>query len=205
MIINKSDINQQPKRYRINFINSLSGLKTAHLIGTRSNDGHENLALFTSIFHVGADPALIGMISRPDVVPRDTLSNIRETGVYTINLVSQDFYKQAHQTSARYAPEESEFTATGLEAGYREGFAAPFVKKSPLSIGMAVKEVTDIKLNSTHLIIGEVQWVNVPETVIAEDGLVDIGALQPVVVGGLDYYHGVLPLERLPYAKKKQA
>lgn len=203
IFFDKSTIHAQGKRYRVNFINSLSGLKTAYLVGSCSKTGDENLALFTSIVHLGADPALIGMISRPDVVPRDTLANIRETGAYTLNLVSQSFYREAHQTSARYEPHESEFTATGLEPEYKKDFAAPFVKQSPLVIGMQLKEISDIHFNNTHLIIGEVQWVQMAENVInEEDGLVNIGLLLPVMVGGLDDYHGVSHLERLPYAKK---
>ncbi|HEY9033252.1 MAG TPA: flavin reductase [Pseudomonadales bacterium] len=204
MLIDQHAIAQQEKRYRVNFINSLSGLKTAWLVGSRSPQGEDNLALFSSIVHLGADPALIGMVSRPDVVPRGTLDNIRSSGVYTLSLATEEFYRQAHQTSARYLPGESEFVATGLTAQTQAGFAAPHVAQSPLAIGMALRQIVDIELNNTHFIIGEVQWVDVPQGAIAGDGLVNAGALQPALVGGLDYYHRAVALQRLPYAKRPQ-
>ncbi|HBF47730.1 MAG TPA: flavin oxidoreductase, partial [Shewanella frigidimarina] len=46
-------------------------------------------------------------------VPRHTFENIMQTGLYTINHVNQSIYEQAHQTSARYDKDESEFEATG--------------------------------------------------------------------------------------------
>ena len=54
------------------------------------------------------------MIIRPNSVNRHTLENIMETNCYTINHINKDIYKKAHQTSARYPKEISEFDAVGL-------------------------------------------------------------------------------------------
>src|SRR4051812_33025815 len=102
MLINKSDISAFDKRYRTAFVNSLAGFRQAVLVGTRSVKGQTNLAIFNSLVHLGADPALFGLISRPDTVPRDTLQNILDTQEYTLNFVEAKYYQQAHQTSARY-------------------------------------------------------------------------------------------------------
>ena len=103
----KNDIESFEQRYRANFINSLSGYKSAYLVGTQGKD-NSNLAIFNSVFHIGANPALIGMISRPNSVPRHTLENIRLNKFYTLNHVETSFLKQAHQTSARYESYQSE-------------------------------------------------------------------------------------------------
>ena len=66
------------------FINSLSGYKSANLVGTADHQGRHNLAIVSSVVHLGAQPPLVGMIMRPDVVERHTLANIRETGWYTL-------------------------------------------------------------------------------------------------------------------------
>ena len=76
MRIDKSEIEQLEQRYRKAFINSLAGFRQAVLIGSRSVDEKTNLAIFNSLIHLGANPALFGLTSRPDSVQRDTLQNI---------------------------------------------------------------------------------------------------------------------------------
>ena len=61
-----------------------------------------------------------------------TLENILQNGSFTLNHVTENFYKETHQCSARW--EQSEFEATGLEEEYLNDFKAPFVKISPLKI-----------------------------------------------------------------------
>ena len=81
-----SDLNNFEKQERVHFINSLGGFKSVSLVGTSDEKGNSNLAIFSSFFHIGANPPLIGMIFRPSPPERDTLKNIIETGFYSINL-----------------------------------------------------------------------------------------------------------------------
>lgn len=190
-----------PQRYRAQFINSLSGFKSANLVGTISDDGVTNLAMISSVFHLGADPALIGFISRPHTVTRDTLENIDQTGFYTINHCNQQIYQQGHQTAARYPADTSEFAATGLSEEYSEALPAPYVAESELKLGIELQQVQTIELNQTVLVIGQIIEVIVPEKAIEEDGQIDIESLGSVCVSGLDRYHTTNELQRLPYAK----
>ena len=130
--INSTEINNMNSRYRAQLINSLSGFKSANPIGTCDRSGSTNLAIFSSVVHLGSSPALMGFIMRPNSVDRHTLNNIEATKQYTINQVSDSFWKSAHQTSARYPQEISEFEQIGLSASYIENFNAPFVKESRL-------------------------------------------------------------------------
>ena len=50
---------------RLNLINSITGVKPSNLIGTKSKDGFSNLAIFSSVVHLGSKPPLIGFITRP--------------------------------------------------------------------------------------------------------------------------------------------
>jgi len=188
-------------RYRANFINSLSGFKSANLIGTQDSLGNCNLAIFSSVVHLGASPALVGFVMRPDNGSRHTLNNITETKCYTINQVSAGFFKQAHQTSARYLQQESEFEKTYLETQFMDGIAPPFVRASRLKYAVTLKEVIPIKLNSTLFIIGEITDVISDNTVIKSDGYIDIEALNTVNISGLDSYHTSKRILRLSHAK----
>jgi flavin reductase (DIM6/NTAB) family NADH-FMN oxidoreductase RutF len=102
MKIIKEDILKFEKLYRATFINSISGFKSASLIGTMSSKGKTNLAIFNSVIHVGANPPLMGFLMRPVSVERHTYNNIKETGYFTINHINKEIFKQAHQTSASY-------------------------------------------------------------------------------------------------------
>ena len=184
-----NEIKAMPDRKRAMFINSLSGFKSANLIATQNKQAQTNLAMFSSVIHLGASPALVGFIMRPDNDERHTLNNIIETGYYTINQVSSEFYRQAHQTSARYLKDQSEFDETNLTPLYIEGFNVPFVKESKLKYAVKLQQVMPIPLNNTQLIIGQIVHVMCEEEAIQRDGYIDIEALKTVSVSGLDGYH----------------
>ncbi len=115
MYIDKKEIEQLEQHYRRAFINSLAGFRQVVLVGTKSADGITNLAIFNSLIHLGANPALFGLMSRPDTVQRDTLQNILDTKEYTLNYIQAAQYKKAHQTSARYGKGISEFDKVGFD------------------------------------------------------------------------------------------
>jgi flavin reductase (DIM6/NTAB) family NADH-FMN oxidoreductase RutF len=192
-----------PKRVRANLINGIAGLKPVNLIGTRSADGHDNLAVFSSVFHLGADPALQGFIVRPSPAEGDrhTLTAILDTGVFTINAVAESMIPKAHQTSARYPLEQSEFVAVGLTPQYRGDFPAPYVAESPIQIGLTLAEHQPLKINNTHLIIGAVQAIYLAKNSVRGDGSVAAEALSLVTVAGLDDYYTGHPVGRYRYAK----
>lgn len=194
-------IEQLDKRYRVNLINGLSGFKSAHLVGTCDEQGVDNLAVFSSVFHLGADPALMGMIVRPDSVDRHTLSNIRSSGYYTFNHVHEGIYQQAHQTSARYPAEVSEFAAVGLTPEKLDAWPVPFVTESFLKVLLTLEEIVPIKANGTLLVIGRVQAMSLPAGAVNEEGVIDYQGLDEVAVIGLDSYYQANALARLSYAK----
>jgi flavin reductase (DIM6/NTAB) family NADH-FMN oxidoreductase RutF len=196
-----AQIEAMETRYRAAFINSLGGFKSVVLIGTKSEAGQENLAIFNSFFHIGANPALCGIIVRPDVSPRHTLQHILDTKFYTINHLNENIYEQAHQTSARYDATESEFQATGLTPLYKNDFYAPFVAESHTQIGCALEQKIDLTINGTILLIGKIIYVNLPENALQADGFIDLEASGTITCSGLDSYHKTEKLARLSYAK----
>ncbi|MFK7811153.1 MAG: flavin reductase family protein [Maribacter sp.] len=201
----KQDIEQMDRVQKIKFINSVSGIKPANLIGTISNSGQANLAIFSSVFHLGSDPALLGFITRPTgEVPRHTYENILENHQYSINHVSSAFSEKAHFTSAKLDRSISEFEACGLTADYLLDFKAPFVKESVLKIGMEFKEAIDIKLNGTILVIGEIQHLIIPEAAIGEDEDIDLAQIDTAGISGLNTYYALQKIGRYPYARANE-
>jgi flavin reductase (DIM6/NTAB) family NADH-FMN oxidoreductase RutF len=199
--IGLSDIESFEKQDRTNLINGLSGYKSAHLIGSKSKSGLENLALFSSVIHIGSNPPLMGFIQRPASVDRHTYENILSTEEFTINHVPIEYYKNAHQTSARYSREVSEFEACGFKPFYSEHFFAPYVQESPIKIGLKLQEVIEIKTNQTILLIGKIYEIYLDPMLIQEDGTIQINNARTILVNGLETYYKAEKIGSLPYAK----
>lgn len=201
MHINLDDMAQLEQRYRAHFINSLGGFKSLVMLGTQSLQGQTNLALFSSFFHLGASPALCGLIVRPDNGNRHTLNNIMNTELYTLNHVHEAIYQQAHQTSASYPAAQSEFAATGLSEEWLGGFFAPFVQESRVKMAVQLAQRIDLQVNGTILLIGKILDVYLPDEIVGSDGFVDLEAAGTVTLSGLDSYHHTQKIARLSYAK----
>jgi flavin reductase (DIM6/NTAB) family NADH-FMN oxidoreductase RutF len=201
MVLNQAQIIALEKNYRSNLINCLSGFKSVNLVGTISESGKSNLAIMSQIFHIGANPALMGLLIRPDSVDRHTLTNIIQTKHYTFNHILPSFIEKAHQTAARYPDGISEFTEVNLDEQYIDTCKAPFVKESKVKIGLQFEERMDLKINGTVMIIGSVQLIDVPESIVASDGFLDLYQAETVTCNGLDAYLRTEKLKRFSYAK----
>lgn len=198
-----ADINALEQRKRATFINTLAGVKQVALVGSQNQHQQTNLAIFNSVLHIGANPPLWGLIFRPDTVRRDTLTNILAHQEYTINYVSPEFVAQAHQTSAKYEQQQSEFDEVGLHAEYLSNFNAPFVKEAVVKIGLKFEERIDIKVNNTIMIIGSIQSITLNENLLGDDGFVLLNEV--LACSGLDAYYQPQLIKRMAYAKPNQA
>lgn len=196
-----TSLNDLEQRYRVTLINSLAGFRQAVLIGTKSPEGQTNLAVFNSLIHIGSNPALYGFICRPDTVQRDTLTNILATNEFTLNYVRTSDFEKAHQTSARYETGVSEFAAVGFTEHYSEASGAPFVREAVVKIAMTFADKITIPLNGTLLIIGRIQQIEVDDSVVGNDGFVDLERADVLACSGLDAYYSTQLLGRLTYAK----
>jgi len=202
MHIKRDDIKEFEHVKRINLINSITGIKPANLIGTISEAGNTNLAIFSSVIHLGSNPALIGMILRPTAeVRRHTYENILANKIYTINHVHQSVIKNAHYTSAKFDADISEFEACALTEQYIDDFDAPFVKESQLKIGLSYLESIPIKANNTILVIGAVEHILLPSDLLKENGMIDLSEIQSVGIAGLNNYYELTKIDSFPYAR----
>ncbi|OJJ23980.1 flavin oxidoreductase [marine bacterium AO1-C] len=206
MHLTKQDIENTERVRRLNIINAITGIKPANLIGTIDAEGVTNLAVFSSVVHLGSNPALLGFILRPQgEVRRHTYENLLVNGEYTINHIHRSFIEQAHYTSAKFDKGISEFTQCGFTEEYLPDFKAPFVKESSLKLGMRFLEEIPIKVNNTSMIIGEVAHLVVPDAVVNDKGYINLAQLEGVGIGGLNNYYGLEQIGSFPYARVKEA
>lgn len=199
-----NDISELHKIYKINLINSCSGFKSANLLGTVSNEGITNVAIFSSVTHLGSNPPTLGFILRPTTVPRDTYKNIKETGFFTINHIWEEIIDDAHHTSAKYDEKISEFDMTNLEPEFKGNFKAPFVKNSPVQMSMKFIEEIYVPSNDVILIVAQIQELYVKDELLQEDGLINLSLGKVVAINGLDTYATPNFKKQLSYQRPKK-
>ena len=198
----KEDIQKASSKFRLNLINSISGVKPANLVGTVSKTNGNNLAIISSVVHLGSAPALLGFIMRPNQeVRRDTLNNIEENGCFTINHIQKNMVKRAHYTSTKFPSEISEFDACGLGAEFLHDFPAPFVSESIVKIGLKHVETVIIQANQTMMIVGEIQDIYLPRESIDKRGYLKLCNMHTVGIGGLNSYYALKKIAEHPYAR----
>lgn len=198
-VFEKSDFAKWERFYRAAFFNSLGGFKSLNLMASQNAEGTNNLGLFFSVSHIGANEALLGLIFRPHTVPRHSLENLR-AGYASLNAVHPDILEQAHQASANYLAEQSEFEATGLSPEFLD-FPAPFVAESKIKIGIKYREEHLIKANNTILVVASIEKVILDKGLILKDGLIDHNLAGSLAVNGLDSYYKTQPYKRLSYPR----
>lgn len=201
--ISKDAISQMEKVERLNLINSCTGYKSANLLATKSLNGKSNVAIFSSVTHLGSNPALIGFIMRPTTVPRDTYKNIRETGYFTVNHITVNMIEDAHHTSANYELGISEFDKTNLEEEYKPNIDIPFVKGSPVQLYCKYVNEYYIKENDTIHVIASIENLFFEEELEHQDGWLQIDRGNVVALNGLDGYCLPKLVDRFEYARKE--
>jgi flavin reductase (DIM6/NTAB) family NADH-FMN oxidoreductase RutF len=201
---NFNDIQNLEKIFKINLINSCSGFKSANLLGSISEEGVSNVAVFSSVTHLGSKPPTLGFILRPTTVPRDTYKNIKDLGVFTINHIHEGIIEDAHHTSAKYPKDVSEFDMTGLEEEFKGAFKAPFVKGAPVQMSMKFIEEVYVPSNDVMLIVSQIQELYIEDELLQEDGLINLSKGNIAAINGLDTY--VIPQfkTQLSYQRPKK-
>ena len=197
----RAEIDKMDKIFRLNLINSCTGYKSANLIGTQSADGKTNLAVFSSITHLGSNPPLIGFVLRPTTVPRDSYRNIKSSSFFTVNHIHHSTVADAHHTSAKYPEDVSEFSKTDFEAEYLKDFQAPFVKNAKVRLACRYLNEYPINENNTLLLVSEIIAIHVEDGITESDGWLNLQQAGSVTINGLDGYAKPELIERFPYAK----
>ena len=202
MFFEEADIFNLDKVKRLKLINSITGVKPANLIGTRSSDGITNLAIFSSIVHLGSNPPLISFVTRTSrEVNRNTLANILSTNFFTINQIQKSFVKNAHYTSAKFNASTSEFQMCKLDEEYINNFYAPFVKQSNLKIGLELKEIIKITSNDSTLVVGEIKQITTKKEYLKDDFMFDLEKSGAIAIGGLNEYFTIENIANFPYVR----
>ena len=157
-------------------------------ITTLNADGSVNAAPFSFFNLMGSRPPVvaIGPDDAADGTPKDTPRNIRRTGVFVVNVVSESVAAAMHASSAAYPPGASETDALGLATRSMSGTDVPRIADAPAAL--ACREHTTLHVGETRVVLGVVEQLYVRDDLVdAERWRIDQAALQPVgrLGGGL--------------------
>ena len=199
----QSQIASMERIYRMQMINSISGYKSATLVGTQNSEGLCNVAVFNSLIHLSSQPPLLGFMLRPKTVPRHTYANLKANGYFTLNQIAAHQIADAHHSSAKYPEHISEFDQTDLQPEFKQEFQAPYVAQSPIQIGCRYVNEYHVQESDTYLIVGAIEQVYIQEGLLLDDGWVQLDQGDVVTVNGLEGYALPKLLERFPYARPK--
>jgi flavin reductase (DIM6/NTAB) family NADH-FMN oxidoreductase RutF len=200
--ISQQDINEMDRFYRGNLINSVTGFKSANLLATRSQNGVDNVAIFSSVTHLGSNPAMFSFVQRPlGHGVGHTYENLKETGKITLNHVNLEMVDRAHQSSAKYSENISEFEELGIEKDRREGFHAPFVKNAKVQAAAEYVSEYYLEENKCILVICKITDIFIPQEIQQDDGWLNLEKAGTLTINGLDGYASAKLEKRLSYAQ----
>lgn len=200
-----STIDAMAKIPRLNLINSVTGYKSANLIGSVSNDGILNVAVFSSVTHLGSNPPMLGFMVRPiSTTPRDTYRNIKDNLYFTVNHITKSMIEDAHHTSAAYESAISEFDKTNLEPEFLDNQKVPFVKGSPVRLLCKYINEYPILENGCIHLIASIEKIYVQDELLNDDLWVRLDLAEVITINGLDGYAVPKIVDRLEYARPNQ-
>lgn len=185
--------------------NPFNALVTPRPIGwisTRGQDGIANLApysFFNAVAYVPPQVMFASTATKPDQDgTKDSVTNIRDTGVFCVNIVSYALRDAMNVTSGGYGKEVSEFDRAGLAETACSMIDCPRVAEAPANLECRLTQIVELEGTSNFAVFGEVVGVHIRDEVI-RDGKVDLTLYEPLTrLGYRDYSRvtDVFPLAR---------
>ena len=130
-------------------------------IGTKAASGKMNLAPFSFFNAVSSEPPIVLFSAGRHIDrPKDSVTYAEESGVFTVNLVSEDLADAMNKSSGTFAPDEDEFVIAGVTPVNGTLVDAPMVQESPANLECRVIEVIDVGAEA-RMVLGEVVMIHV--------------------------------------------
>jgi len=127
-------------------------------VSTLSPEGVRNLAPFSFFNAVCGNPPVVSFASGVRHPPKDTLTNVRATGEFVVNIVTEEIAEKMNLTSGEYPADIDEFEIAGLTPMPSDLVKPPYVRESPVNMECKLIQIVDISANvlGGSLVIGEV-------------------------------------------------
>jgi len=160
-------------------------------ISSRGAGGANNLApysFFNAIAYVPPQVMFVSTASKEDRGDtKDSVANIRETGVFCVNIVESAARDLMNKTSGPWDKDVDEFALAGIEAAECETINCPRVAKGPASLECKLTDIITLPGAANKMVLGEVTGIHMRDNCLI-DGIFDVTTFQPLArLGYRDY------------------
>lgn len=206
------DLEKSPASVAYKLLIGLVAPRPIALITSMDEHGHLNAAPFSAFNYFGTDPAIvgIGVQNRPDseYAPKDTARNIRRTGEFVVNVVTEDIAEQMNISAIDFPPEMNEVEIAGLTAAPSDAVKVPRIAEAHAAL--ECREYATVEIGRSRIVLGRVMSVHVDDRFVDPAGPY-IKAEELHAIGrmnGLGNYvrtrDAFLQIPRIPYEEWKK-
>lgn len=148
-------------------------------------DGNLNLAPFSFFTAVCSNPPTVIFcpgVRKQTGLPKDTLLNVRDTGEFVINIVSEDLAEAMNITATETYREVDEFEMSGVKPVPSKVVKIPRVAESPINIECKLNQIVEIndEPGGGYIVVGTVVYMHVADEVYVPDYKIDTLKVKPV-------------------------
>ncbi|WP_294608081.1 flavin reductase family protein [Roseovarius sp.] len=174
-----------------NPFNSIVSPRPIGWISTRGTDGRDNLAPYSFFNAVAYVPPQVMFSSTSAKEDRgdtkDSVANIRETGVFCVNIVEYEMRDAMNKTSGLWDREMDEFDLAALEKAECETIACSRVARAPANLECKLTQILQLPGEANFAVFGEVTGVHMRDDCVV-DGMFDVLRYNPLTrLGYQDY------------------
>jgi flavin reductase (DIM6/NTAB) family NADH-FMN oxidoreductase RutF len=160
-------------------------------IATRGQDGSENLApysFFNAVAYVPPQVMFASTSAKPDRDgTKDSVANIRETGVFCVNIVEYAMRDAMNLTSGPWPREVDEFAKAGIAREECRTIPCSRVANAPASLECRLTQIVQLPGEANFVVFGEVTGVHLRDDCL-KDGVFDVLSFNPLTrMGYRDY------------------
>ena len=160
-------------------------------VSTVSKDGIRNLAPYSFFNGTAYTPPQVMFATTSDKsdqdMGKDSLANIRDTGVFCINIVAADMMDAMNVSTEAFPKEVDEFDRAGLEVAPCDTIDCPRIARAPASLECVLTDIHKIRGEANYVTFGEVTGIHMRDDCLV-DGMFDVTTFQPLArLGYRDY------------------
>jgi len=152
------EMEKTPHRQVYNLLIGLVAPRPIAWITSMDHEGTLNAAPFSAYNYLCTDPPVvgIGVTNRPghDAVPKDTARNIRRTGEFVINVVTEDLLQQMNITATDFPAGVNELEMAGLTTAPSALVKVPRIAQAHAALECT--ELTTMEIGRSRIILGRV-------------------------------------------------
>ena len=152
------DMEKTPHRQVYNLLIGLVAPRPIAWVTSMDEEGVLNAAPFSSYNYLCTDPPIVGMgvtnRSGPGAVPKDTAHNIRRTGEYVINVVTEDLLEKMNVCATDFPAGVNELQMAGLTTAPSSVVKVPRIAEAHAAL--ECKEFTTMEIGRSRIVLGRV-------------------------------------------------